>query len=463
MLVILLNMAVGISLLREVYRVLVRQRPAWPRLRTRDVCVALLCGVFIIHFGLSGITTSWDSKWSIHTALSIVREGNTDLDEYFPITQQFQDHTVAQYWGHTYNLYPVGTSLLAVPVVWLVDKFMDAGWLLDTEQFLNEYRLIPSGIEKCAASMIVALASVIVYLIGLRSGYRQTVSILVTLIFAFGTSAWSTASRALWQHGPTMLMLALALYLLIRAEHAPQRAYWAIRLLGLPLAFSFVIRPTNAISIAAFSVLVFLQYRKQFLAYCLWGMAVAVPFALYSLHTYHTLLPPYYCAQGQLGGGVSAFFEALAGTLISPSRGLFVFSPVLLFSMYGIILSLRTKPVKVLDKALLWIMLLHWIVSALHPRWWAGHSYGPRYLSDMLPFLIYFLLPAIHRLRRVCQSWKRTMLLILLIVSAGLSVGIHWRGATSQDVYGWNAGPVNVDVQPARVWDWRDPQFLRGF
>ena len=106
--------------------------------------------VFITHFFSKNIT-SFDSLWSIPTAFSIVKEGNTDLDEYFPITQQFQDHTVANYFGHVYNFYPIGTSLLAVPVVWLVDRFMDAGWLLDTEQFLNEYRLIPVGIEKCAA------------------------------------------------------------------------------------------------------------------------------------------------------------------------------------------------------------------------------------------------------------------------------------------------------------------------
>jgi hypothetical protein len=26
----------------------------------------------------------------------------------------------------------------------------------------------------------------------------------------------------------------------------------------------------------------------------------------------------------------------------------------------------------------------------------------------------------------------------------------------------WNGEPVNVDFHPNRVWDWSDPQFLRG-
>jgi hypothetical protein len=29
-------------------------------------------------------------------------------------------------------------------------------------------------------------------------------------------------------------------------------------------------------------------------------------------------------------------------------------------------------------------------------------------------------------------------------------------------VYRWNAEPVDIDVQPSRLWDWRDLPFLRG-
>lgn len=454
-------LGLGALVLAAAFCAFGHHRPAALTFRVRHGGALVFLAVFVAHFGLSGMTTPWDSKWSVHTALSIVREGNTNIDEYFPITEQFRDHTVVEYFGHRYNLYPVGTALVAVPIVWLVDRFMEAGWMLDTEQFLNEYRLIPAGIEKFAASVIVAATAVLIYAIGMRLGYGHATSLSVTLIFAFGTSAWSTASRALWQHGPTMLMLALALYCWILADRVPRHAPRAIPGMALPLAFSFVIRPTNALSIAAFSLLVACRYRKYVLAYCLWGLTIAVAFGLYSASVYHLPIPPYYLDGGQLGGSLALFLEALAGSLISPSRGLLVFSPVLLFAVYGVVHVLRDTPQRPLGLTLLGVILLHWLVSALHPRWWGGHSYGPRYLSDMLPYLMVFLFPVFQALGRI-RSARKAALAGLLTLTVAVSVFIHWRGATSEAVYGWNAGPVNVDDRPARIWDWRDPQFLRG-
>ena len=47
-------------------------------------------------------------------------------------------------------------------------------------------------------------------------------------------------------------------------------------------------------------------------------------------------------------------------------------------------------------------------------------------------------------------------------LSVALSVLVHGRGALSPSGYAWNGSPVDVDRAPARLWDWRDPPFLRG-
>ena len=52
--------------------ILARARAAIP--------LAIVVVVFVAHFG--GIITSYDSRWSIPTARSILHEGNTDLQEY---------------------------------------------------------------------------------------------------------------------------------------------------------------------------------------------------------------------------------------------------------------------------------------------------------------------------------------------------------------------------------------------
>jgi hypothetical protein len=47
---------------------------------------------------------------------------------------------------------------------------------------------------------------------------RRRWAFAVAMVFAFGTAAWSTASRGLWQHGPSMLCLAVAAYLAMRSR-----------------------------------------------------------------------------------------------------------------------------------------------------------------------------------------------------------------------------------------------------
>jgi len=51
---------------------------------------------------------------------------------------------------------------------------------------------------------------------------------------------------------------------------------------------------------------------------------------------------------------------------------------------------------------------------------------------------------------------------VAFVVLIGVSAFIHGRGARKPDGYLWNVTPVNVDQSPSRLWDWRDPQFLRG-
>src|SRR5207253_9523971 len=57
-------------------------------------------------------------------------------------------------------------------------------------------------------------------------------------LFAFGTSALSVASRGLWQHGPSMLLLAIALYLFVRAGTKPELTAFA----SIPLALAYAVR-----------------------------------------------------------------------------------------------------------------------------------------------------------------------------------------------------------------------------
>ena len=437
------------------------------RLSSAIILVSIFFSVFISHLSSRNINSS-DSKWSIPTALSIIKEGNTDLDEYKEMLEKSNYYTIERIDGHYYTPYPIGVSIIAIPFVYAIEKSLDI--LSSTVRKLGKYYTkdreysppdsfsivsIAPGIELFIASFIVAVNAIFIYLICHRFVERKS-SLLISFIFAFCTSAWSIASRGLWQHGPSMLLLTITLYLILLSKNKPG----LIQFTSIPLVFSYVVRPTNSISIFLLTVFVLIQYRRYFLRYFLWAMTVTIPFALFNLSVYHSFLSPYYKLWRLLRLDPE-FFGALGGNLISPSRGLFVFSAILVFSLYGIILKINERKFETLDCFLLSIILLHWVTISSFPNWWGGHSFGPRYFSDMVPYFIYFLIPAVTGILTF-KGAKRIIIVSLFLCCVLSSFLIHYRGATDWDVYVWNNQPVNIDENPARVWDWHDIQFLRG-
>lgn len=400
---------------------------------------AVVVVVFAAHF--AGLITSYDSRWTIPTARSILREGNTDLEEYRARIEsdRSNDYMLETVDGRYYSIFPIGGSLLALPVVFVLD--------------VTGTRVPDGKTEKLVASFLVALAAMVVYLIG-----RLTLSVpralLLSFVFAFCTPAWSVASRGLWQHGPSMLMLALSLWIVLAAERRP----WVIQLAALPLAFAYVVRPTNALSIVAISLVVLLRHRRFFWKYVLWALPVAVPFLLFNFAVYHSWHSWYYSIK-RVGHG-ALLWEALAGNLVSPSRSFLVFSPILLLAVYGAWLRLRRDRAP-LDWALAAVLVLHWLVISSFPQWNGGHTYGNRFFSDVVPYFTYFLIPVIAALPDP-RRFRRPALAIVFVALVMISFAIHYRGAYRRIVWDWNSRPVDIDADPSRIWDWRDPQFLRG-
>lgn len=365
-----------------------------------------------------------------------------ELDDYYELINKNKDYAILTFNGHHYNYFPYGTSIIATPFVWITKYFMD-----DLAIIQNH-----SKIELIISSFILALTAMLIYSIAcMQLEWRY--ALIIVFIFAFCTSAWSQASRELYQHGPSMLMLTLSLSLILRGDRQPRLTQYA----GAPLVMAYVIRPTNCLALLCFSLLVLLYYRTYFWRYLGWALLVAVPFILVNISTYHALLPPYY-SPGRISLTAS-FFEALLGNLISPARGLLVFSPIFLLVFFGIFLKIKARRMNRVDYCLLAIIVLHWLAISAFPHWWAGHSYGPRFFADMVPFLVYFLIPVVDFLAHAHKpQWRLRAIFLTLVV---VSFWINFRGATTFTVYQWNTIPVNVDTQPSRMWDWHDLQFLR--
>jgi hypothetical protein len=254
-----------------------------------------------------------------------------------------------------------------------------------------------------------------------------------------------------------MLVLATALYLLLLARQSPRIAPLA----GLPLALGLIIRPTNVVPLLVFTTYVLWRYRRQAIGYLLLVALVLAPFVRLNLVWYGRPLSPYYYPSAQPLGSLWAIPATAAGHLVSPNRGLLVFSPVLGFALLGAIAKLRTRAFDALDLAVTASLAGHFAIISGFGQWWAGHSFGPRLVSDVVPLLMYFMIFAFGALGEIRTTVRRP-LAVLLAVLCLWSVFVHLRAATTRDVWAWNGTPVSIDERPERAWDWRDLQVLRG-
>jgi hypothetical protein len=306
--------------------------------------------------------------------------------------------------------------------------------------------------ELLCAAFFGALAVWVFYRLA-REFLDRRPAILLSLLFAFGTPEWSIGSRNLMQHGLTVLLLNVAVYIAVLARKRPA----LIQFLSIPLALAFTVRPSSLIAVVALTAYVAVHHRRALLRYMAWAAPVAAAFFAYSLVALHAPLPRYYNAAHP--DRAPSYWFGLAMHWVSPSRGMLVFTPVFVFSLAGIWLMWRKRWLFPMAPYLAAILVAHGLLIGLY---FGGHSYGPRYFSDMTGLFAFFLIPAILHWRDLPAGRLRSAAAVAFVAAAAFGVFVHLRGATSVAANQWSAVPVSVDFARWRVWDWRDPQWLRG-
>jgi hypothetical protein len=145
-----------------------------------------------------------------------------------------------------------------------------------------------------------------------------------------------------------------------------------------------------------------------------------------------------------------------AGLLFSPSRGLVIYSPIVLVAL----LSLRRAWNEGARGLLLWCWIAAIAQFALYSGysvWWGGYTYGPRYLIDLLPLLVPLAAAGAVTLVRTPVGK------VAGGVALAWSVLLAATGAWCYPAEAWNTDPVSVDTHHERLWEWNDPQFLRAW
>ena len=389
------------------------------------------------------------------------------------------------------DYFPWPAAVLAVPGVVVTDAVAALAGGDDSHELIAEHRF--SFVHTASASIVVlgaalALRAAALVVLGGSPDRRRLLANATALVFAFGTSAYSTAGRALWQHTPSLLLLSLAMWCAVRVQPAfcvsltshsdvgdTQNAEgrvdpWVVGL-AAALTGAAIVRPTNLGVALVLLAWVLVRRRGQWVptlaSVLVGGVVVSGAFVLVSQALLGRWLPEYYSA-GRLRFG-EWIPEAVAANVVSPSRGLLIASPFLLLAIPGtwIVWRHRERDHRALVVAL-WagIAVVTASVSAF-PQWWAGHSFGPRFMTETVPLMFVLALPAwdavfaADRLRAGAPRRSRSVAAVVAVtVLAVWSIGFHASGSVAGVTGCWNLYPDDIDSDPSRVWSVTDSQVL---
>jgi len=337
--------------------------------------------------------------------------------------------------------------------------------------------------SKLAASLMAALSALLVFaaskrvlaVFGMQPDTVKRSALLAAIAYGLGTPVWSTASLAMWTHTPAVLGYAAAIWALIAGR--PTAA-------GIAAAAAVIARPATAPAAALLALFlvhrIAVRFRKDpeachaSLRDALWfagaAAVVGATGAAYNLWLFGNLVggaptrTQYWVDElGTAGMFSGSLLAGLAGLTISPSRGILIFSPVVIVAIVGAVRVWRTRLNDAATQRRDALLLARYAsVAAIAILltyskfivWWGGHGYGPRYLTDAMPFvgllLAFGFLPRKAALEDPA-SWRRTPVAALALLVC--SIAVQAIGA-----FCWPS-PWTLSGNPPyryRLWNWRD-------
>jgi hypothetical protein len=412
----------------------------------RELRISLIIGLccLLVYNANRRAISAGDTYPARYLPFAIWHDHTLRLDPIEKLTAQGRGDTA--YWvrhvsrDHAISLYPVTLPVLLAPLYLPAVIYLDhRGW---TAQRVDEIARI---MEKLSASLLAALSAALLYLTLRRRASLQN-ALLLTLAYALGTTTWGISSQALWQHGMGQLLVIAAL-LVLTGPCTLMRTIAAGLLCGL-IASN---RPPDAIlalALGGYGLFWARRWAPLLIA------AAAVPAGLVLFYNLSVAghFAGAYGLEGKRAFLQHDLFSGIAGLLFSPVRGLFIFSPFLLFLALIWRYPLRDRSERALSLAIVVGVSLQILLYA-KSDWRAGISWGPRYMTDLLPLLIWMLAPVVASLRGLGRA--------SFLLAVGASVAIEAIGAfyyTGETDRALDAASGPDKMRGA--WDWHATPFV---
>lgn len=309
-------------------------------------------------------------------------------------------------------------------------------------------------------SIVSIITLVFIYIVGRRIfKLPMWAALFSVLVFAFASTSWSYAVT-LYQNAFTACFMITSFYAVWRFAQEETRHKWLYAsYVWSAYALSITVDYPNAVMMLpvmfyfAISTFKIEKIENSIKLSIKWSAIVTfVVFVLVtSVHFWHNA--QYYGGPTKLAGelqgynpnvdiqtlpknssgiidednksAVGFFSEekiprGLYVLLVSDERGLFYFTPIFIFSIFGILYSLKRREEK--NTAYIVPIALIIVNVFLYSSWgdpWGGWAYGPRYLIPTIPYLALFIGLFLSQGESL---WKRILIVPFFLFSSAVAL-----------------------------------------
>lgn len=362
--------------------------------------------IFIGIYSLSylGVWLGTDELHMFDSIESLVRRGNLDVTIQY--VTNFTPEKIGDNIGAPSRYEPV-QMILAAPFYYAASIIPSVG-MMHSVWFVNV--------------IITALIVVTLYWIALTQGYSWQVAWIGSAMYGVGTQALPY-SRWFYRDPLSALTIILCFGLVIKIKKniAEKESYWKW---GLVFAVSYFLaffsKQVVLLILPSIFILFFdtriLGNRRILISFISISSVAGIALALIFLLNLSS--------SRQLGflddidWRISWLFESEMGYMVSPSRSVWLYSPILILMLPGSLLLWQKAHSRFVVS--IWVSFLTFALSYgfRHTwNWWGSWSWGPRYLLPILPMLMLLVFPVLEWIEQSRRKiiWRSGLLGLLAI------------------------------------------------